>query len=363
MAHVEHHPNGHHDRVRTIRAKWVVQAIGFDVPAPRPLPLQSARVISTTPQRLRADGVFDSDAPVYIVGGGKTGLDTAHALVSRRSRRRVTLLNGSGTVFADRDLLAPRGRRRWWSGRLYSTAFRDVAMRFNGTNEDDVFDFFRRTMCVSLDPSDQQFFFGIMSQAERDALDRGLDQIVNDYLDGVVDAQRGTRLLLRGGGSLPVSEGSVFVNCTGHLMRHRHPYEPFLSPEGAVLSITPRSMTHFLTSMAGYLLPHLFFSGRLRDTGLYALDGEEMRRRGGRLYHTALVSLTFLNTILAHEALPVRVMSRCGLDLDRLYPLPRRLLGFIDVKRNGARYVDHCRTALDRVQAETGVRCGRLEAA
>ncbi|RAI00664.1 potassium transporter [Acuticoccus sediminis] len=360
---VEIHPNDAPERRRIITAKKVIRAIGFDIPALEPLPLQSNYVLSTTPQRLSADGVFDTRAPVYIVGGGKTGMDTAHALVERTPRRRITLLNGNGTVFANRDILAPAGMRTWWRGRLFTSIFRDLAMRFDGTNADDVFDHFRTTSSVSLDPSDKQFFFGILSEAEVDELDWGLDQIVNDYLEDVVDGDRGTMAVLRGGGRLPVVPGSIFVNCTGHMLRHNHPYEPYLSERGAVLSITPRSMTHFLTSMAGYLLSHLFLSDTLKDAELYALDGEALRRQGGHIYQTSLFSLTFLNTIIAHEALPFRAMNRCGLDFDRIYPLHRRVPAMIDVKRNGSRYVKHCRTSLDRVRDTYGVQCGPLKMA
>ena len=59
-----------------------------------------------------------SDAPVWIIGGGKTAMDTAHALITRYPGREVNLVAGRGTFFVNRDLVFATGVRRWWSGTL-----------------------------------------------------------------------------------------------------------------------------------------------------------------------------------------------------------------------------------------------------
>jgi len=64
--------------VRTIQAKRTINAAGWDVPVTRPLELSSQNVVSTTPVLLSADD-NDPGAPVVIVGGGKTGMDTFQA--------------------------------------------------------------------------------------------------------------------------------------------------------------------------------------------------------------------------------------------------------------------------------------------
>ena len=51
-----------------------------------------------------------SDTPVWIIGGGKTAMDTAHALITEYPGREVNLVAGSGTFFIKpRPLLPCRG--------------------------------------------------------------------------------------------------------------------------------------------------------------------------------------------------------------------------------------------------------------
>lgn len=360
MVRIECEPEGGTGTPRVIHARKVIKALGFDVPRQEPLRFTSRGVVSTTPAELRGEEGFDRKAPAYVIGGGKTGMDTANALISDKADRSVTLINGRGAVFAERDTFFPPANRRWRDGTLVATAFRDLALAFNGANEDQAFDYLRRNFAIGVGKGRELFFFGILSRAERDKIESGLCDIVNDYLEDVVDGENGPEMVLRGGERRPVEPGSVFVNCTGHLLRHGHDYEPYLSPGGAVLTITPRSMAHFLSSVSAYFLSHLFFRGKLREAGLYEFDGESILKKNGRVYHTALISLSVMNLILMIQALPFRVVNRCGLDFDRLYPLPRRALALLDLKINGHRHVAHCRTALDRVRKLHGVRCGPL---
>ena len=289
-------------------------------------------------------------------------MDTAYSLLTRANPPPVSLINGNGTVFLERDRLFPSGPARWWRGRLMTRLFRDHALLFDGGNVDESFDRLKRTACVSVDEDARQFFLGILSRSERDVIARGLAQVVNDYLVDVVDSPSGPVMLLRSGKRLAVAEGSVIVNCTGNLLRHPHPYEPYLSAGGAILSVTPRSMIGPLTSGAAYFLSHLFFRGELRDAPLYEFDGEAILQRDRRVYHSALMSLSFMNSLVVLQALPYSAFARCGLDLDSLRPFPKRLACFLDLKINGSRYIRHCRRALDHVAETYGVRCGPLAA-
>jgi len=359
MARIECEPVDGTEDLRIIEAKQVVKAIGFDVPTPEPLPLSSPSVVSTTPRNLAWES--SDAAPVFIVGGGKTGMDTAHAMITRSPGRAVSLINGKGTVFVRRETFFPSGSRRWWDGQMIATFFRDMALRFDGSNEDEIFAHMSRNFTVTVPGSAENFFFGILSEEERDTIANGLNDIHNDYLTDVVDGQGGPEMVMRSGKRHAVPAGSVFVNCTGHLVRHSHAYEPYLSKSGAVLSITPRSLPHFLSTMSAYFLSHLFFSGKLAETPLYELDCEEIMKKGNRIYHTALMSLSFLNMLIMLRALPFKVFDQCGLDIDRLYPLHRRAVALLDLKLNSKRYIAHCRAALDRVRDRTGVRCGPLD--
>jgi ribulose 1,5-bisphosphate synthetase/thiazole synthase len=362
VARIEYQANDGSGGPRVIEAKKVIKAFGFDVPLPDPLALTSQNVISTTPLQLSQNGGFTGTSPVFVVGGGKTGMDTAHTLIEQACGRPITLINGKGTVFVNRAILFPRGARRWWDGRLLVSAFRDMALRYDGTNEDETFDYFRREYAIHLDGSAEQFLFGILSKEERDAIAAGLRGIVNDYLDDVVDGADGPEMVLRSGRRVPVEPGSVFVNCTGHLVRHGHRYEPYLSQQGTILAITPRSIIHYLSSVSAYFLTHMFFLDKLADAPLYEFDAEGAFSKDRRMCHTAVMSVSFMNLITLLQTLPFRVFDRCGLDIDRLFPLPRRLAALIDLKLNGDRYVAHCREALDRVREIHSVRCGPLTA-
>ena len=84
---------------------------------------------------MRGDEMRASDTPVWIIGGGKTAMDTAHALITEYPGREVNLVAGSGTFFVSRDRFFPTGARRWWGGALVSSIAVEVARRFDGTNE------------------------------------------------------------------------------------------------------------------------------------------------------------------------------------------------------------------------------------
>ena len=191
----------------------------------------------------------------------------------------------------------------------------------------------------------------------------GLRETVNDYLDDVVDGAQGPELVLRSGQRIPVQQGSVFINCTGHLVRRAHPYEPFLSQRGAILSINPHSVIHYLSSVSSYFLSHMFFLAKLDTTPLYEFDAEGTFAKNSRMCHTAVMTVSFMNIILLLKVLPIRAFNQCGLDLDRLFPLPRRAKAIANIKLHGWRYLAHCRKALDRVREIYGVHCGPLVAA
>lgn len=358
---VEYHANERPGQRRLLRARRVIRAIGFDVPAIEPLALSSAQVRSSVPQDLAREGALDETAPVYIVGGGKTALDTAHALLSRMPGRRVTIVKGDGMLFADRDQLAPRGVRRWWQGRPLGATLCAMALHFDGKNEDSVFDRLRRSVGIGLGGAEEGFLFGMLSRAERDFVARGLDGQIDDYLDDVRDGPETPELHLRRGGRVPVARGSIFVNCTGHLLRGSHRYAPYVSAAGAILSVGPRSMVHFQSSMSAFLLAHLFLSGRLAEAGLYELDAEALRRLNGRAYHCAAATLSVLNLLLAARVLRASAWRNCLIDLDRHFPLPRRLPFMLHLLRHAGEYAAHCQWALDRVRLAYGVRCGPLE--
>lgn len=93
----------------TIRAGKLIKAYGVRVTPNDALELSSDRVRSVSPDScdVRFGEIHDSDAPVWVIGSGKTAMDTAHALITSRPGREVNMVAGSGTFFTSRDRFSP----------------------------------------------------------------------------------------------------------------------------------------------------------------------------------------------------------------------------------------------------------------
>lgn len=358
-AEVIWHPNGQPDESRSVLAQRAIFASGLDYQKADPLPLSSGRVISIIPQDLRATLAAHPGAPVLVVGGGKTGMDTILATLTQDPARKITLINGRGIFFYNRTKYLPDGLQRWTSGKLVSRVFHDSAMLFDGDNEDQVIDDFRNT--YSTDPSGRagQYLYGVQSEEEHARITAGLAETLPDYLTDIDDGPKGPVMRLRSGAAHPVSEGSIVVNCTGSFFRAASLAErrPLLSPEGTVLSITPQDGFHFLTSVAGFFLPHLLYRGALRGRGFCSFDHEALFLRNRNAWVGASVAQAYLNQVIATQTLPMLLLDRCGLDFDRWYPLPRRMLALFQMKAGARADITHCRKALDRVADRFGIAC------
>jgi hypothetical protein len=353
----------HDGRVIDIEADRLIKAYGQRIEANEPLELSSERVRSVSPEQLDVRGaeMRASGAPVWVVGGGKTGMDTAHALITGQPGREVNLLAGPGTFFINRDRAFPRGLRRWWAGEPISGVLTQLARRFDGTNETEVMDWYRSEHGTWLTPESGNFLAAFLSEAENETITSGLNDVVTDYLVDVADRNGSSEVILRSGATKPCEPGSWVVNCTGSLLRGEHPYEPYTSPSGRVLSIQNRSSTlpFPLGGTAAYFLTHLMFLDRLAQVPLYEADAEELRRKASPyVMASALLSLHLYNLSLVADAVPARVFTQNGLDIDRWYPLPRRLLASARFMLTHQRDRRHHKRTLDTVAERFGVRCG-----
>lgn len=345
-----------------VTAQRCVKAFGFRVPKNTALPLTSPMVTSIVP----GDPAFEAqlanhpDAPVYIVGGGKTGMDTAHTLITRYPAREINLIVGRGTIFASRDRSFPAGLRRWWGSPTTLGYFLDLCSRYDGRNAAAIFEEFKATRGVHLPGTGGQYMFGILSRAENDTIAAGINACINDYFVDVVDTPEGPAIIFRSGARRAVPRGAIVVNCTGYVMRQDYPYEPFLSAGGRVVSIQPTSGIHFLTTFAAYFLVHLFFLGELARLPLYEMDYQALLRKDKVAFPFAAMTQVLYNTIVIMETVPARVMTECGLDFDRWYPLHRRLLGVMRLKRHAPNYLARFRATLNTVAKTYDIRCGLL---
>ncbi|MGV0745045.1 FAD-dependent oxidoreductase [Mycolicibacterium sp. XJ870] len=349
-------------RQQVIDAKKLIKAYGLRVVPNEPLELSSARVHSVSPDYcdVRGADMRDSSAAVWLIGGGKTAMDTAHSLVTAYPGREVNLVAGSGTFFTCREKFFPTGIRRWWGTPLLSSMAIDMSRRFDGTNEHDVERWFRSSYGTWLTPETGNFLYGVLSEAENRTIAAGINDVIMDHLEDVVDRNGSTELVLRSGATKAVEAGSWIINCTGYLTHSAHPYEPYASGDGTVLSIQPRSATMHLTTYMAYFTSHLMFLDKLRDLPLYELDMQDLLNRAKPVLPYALFSLAQYNLGLIADSVPAKVFGECGLDYDRWYPWLRRTAGGLRFMRIHGREREHLRRTLDTVRDRFDVRCGPL---
>jgi thioredoxin reductase len=345
-----------------VEAKRLIKAYGLRVLPNDPLEISSARVRSVSPDfcDIRRGEMRASDTPVWIIGGGKTAMDTAYALITEYPGREVNLVAGSGTFFASRDRLYPAGARRWWRGTLVSRIATEMARRFDGTNETDVGTWFRTTYGTWLTPETGNFLLGVLSESENRTIAAGLNDVIMDHFVDAIDRDGAIDLVFRSGATKAIQQGSWIVNCTGYVMRVDHAYEPYVSPSAAVVSIQPRSAVLHLPAFMGYFLTHLMFLGKARDVPLYELDMQDLRRKSNAALPYTMFTLAQYNLSLIADSVPTKVFLDCGLDFDRWYPLPRRMVGTARFMLTHRREREHQRRTLDTVRERFDVRCGPL---
>jgi hypothetical protein len=350
---------------RIAEAKRLIKAPGLAVEPNQPLSVSSDRVHSVSPDfcDVRTGEIAESSAPVWVIGGGKTAMDTAHALIRAHPGREVNVLAGSGTFFACRDKLFPTGARRWWGGNPGVPMFLQWSRRFDGANERDAMDWYRSAVGITPTEGARNFAFGLLSEAEAETIRSGVTDMVSDHLVDAVDRGAHVELVLRSGASRQIEPGSWLVNCTGYLFGERpqhRTYEPYVSAGGNVGVITTRSATALLPSFGGYYLGHLMMLGQLGELPMYELDGYELARQSREAWACATVTMSLYNLSLIADNAPQKVLSQNGLNLDRWYPAHRYLFGGLQFIRAYRREREHWRQSLDRVQERFDVRCGPI---
>jgi hypothetical protein len=337
---------------RVIEADRLIRASGHAVSPKDPLELSSERVRSVSPDHcdMRDPEMAASDAPVWVIGGGKTAMDTAHTLVTTYPGREINLVAGAGTFFMQREEVFPDGAKRWWGGTVMSSLAMGAARRFDGTNATEVNAWIHDTCGTSLVPNPRNFMFGVLSEAETRTIGAGLSRVLTDYLEDVVDLDEQPQLVLRGGDTIAIEPGSWIVNCTGYLLKETRTDEPAVSAGGNVVSVHTNAATGAVPAGVAYFLTHLMYRGQLHDAPLYELDLGALRRRAPADYASALAALELHNLSVILERVPSRVMMNRGVDLDGWYPLPRQMLSATRFMATHRRHRDHSRRCLDRLR-------------
>jgi hypothetical protein len=351
--------------VLVVETEKLIKAYGLRVTPNDPLHLSSANVHSVSPDfcDVRSGDIRASDAPVWIIGGGKTAMDTAHALITNCPGREVNLVAGRGTFFSTRDILFAEGIRRWYRGTLGATLAKQIARKFDGTNEVEVREWFRSTYGTYVTPHADNYVAGLLSESESKTISAGLNDVVMDYLVDAADHDGTPELTFRSGSRRTITPGSWIVNCTGYLGIDGDPppYEPYVSASGAVISIQPRSATLHLPAFMGYYLTHLLFTDKIRDVPLYEVDWYELRQKSSVAFAYVLFTLAGHNLSLIYDNVPARVFSENALDFDAWYPLTRRLPSTARFMLTHRRERERSAHVLDTVRERFDIRCGPLQ--
>ncbi|MGA8850272.1 MAG: FAD-dependent oxidoreductase [Aeromicrobium sp.] len=346
----------------TITADHVINAAALDIAALQPLALTSDRVRSVSPETcdMRTGEIAENDDPVWIIGSGKTAMDTALALMTAKPGREINMIAGSGTFFGRREQFFPTGAKRWWGGTRFNQLLAEIADRFDGTNEHDVLAWYRGTYGTWATPRAEHHLVGLMSETESERIRSGLGEVVMGHLDDAADIGDGVMLTLRAGEPIVVQPGSWVVNCTSHFGNHTNePSVPYVSASGRVVTIG-RSGIFGFTSFGGYFLTHLLYAGKILDVPLLEIKEPEV------LLHTsspaAIVGVLVLaqhNIGIAFDHLPTKVFQDgFGLDFDRWFPAPRRMVGQLRFMARRKRRGEHCRQALETLGDRFGVTIG-----
>lgn len=288
-----------------VRADRLIVATGADTAPLAPLKFSTSTVHSLSPNMvltpewtLRMRFGPDADKPIFVLGSGKTSLDTIYCLTKAYPdvAHRIRCISGSGTWFMNRAIFFPSNPYEAWAP--WSTAPSDILARaielYDGTNANEVY----RAMAeesnayVSAIPNPQTHKAGLASVEEiehvRGVLSPSEDKVFKAYLLDVTDdpddldmavltlrpcaaksgpksgAKRGSPSDSEGTGSASATQviraprGSFVINCTGHLKPV--PHSAVLSGHDRVLQ--PQSFCGFSGPSANYLT-HLFYLGTL----------------------------------------------------------------------------------------------------
>ena len=263
-----------------VTADRLIKAGGFDIKIKEPLRFSStARVHTLSPvdvlsakwNALMSYG-SDAGAPIWVIGSGKTAMDTMYQLTRRLgpTRGRLRCIAGRGTYFIRREAAFTDD---WWElnkpgTRTGSDFFVDMLEMYDGTNEAEVYaEMQSKGFLHSPIDGPTNFLLGMCSTEEVETVRAALspqDQcVIKGHLMDIIDneddddggSSDGCLMKVRGvDGTVftrQLPTGSFVINCTDHIGLGTNFFDPVVSDDGLVLA--PQMLCGFSGPSANHL--------------------------------------------------------------------------------------------------------------
>lgn len=205
---------------------------------------------------------------------------------------------------------------------------KDLTIRYDGTNEKEIFEYFKKTYGLSLDADAAHCFSAFISPEEVDFISRHVTQIFNDYLVDVIDKDNETVIKFRSRDEISIEAGSWFINCTGYIVPEVPTVEPYLSPQKTVVSFQLTSTIGIHVSNAYHLI-HLWYLDKLFNLPIYDLNIAKLVRQNKQAYLLIAITHAIYNQLILMNNVPLKVIRNAGGNFDDWYPFYRQLFSFL----------------------------------
>lgn len=345
-----------------IKANKCIKSFGFNVRPNAPMKFSTDKVHSLSPESeaMLNGTVANDNKPVFIIGGGKTSMDAANYILAQNPDRKIHFIIGRGTYFLNRDTFFPAGIRKNWHGVTITECLTDITYRYDENDLNKATEHIKSKYALAPFPDARQTLIGLLSPEEAERVEKATEEAVYDYLTDVKEEGDKAILHFKSGKQQKTEPGSWFINCSGHLfLEKKEKTDPILSEKGKVLSIQSTESAFVFTSFAGYFLPHLWFRNQYQQVPFLKFNHEELIKKDKESYFYATAAQVIHNQIRCIEALPLSVVTKCGLNFDKWFPFHRQLPVIIKLLMKKKKHLQKTKETIqkicDRHEVEVGI--------
>lgn len=311
-----------------LQTKHVIDARAFNYPGQH---MQSSA--SSSPEVQLADlPKYHSERPdnvsdrlYVIVGGGKTGVDTALWLADhRKPSDEVLMITGRSKYFFCREHILPKKPNQSLSTPVLGGIFLQMAKEYDGSNETELLEKLREEgVLFSIGGSAAcSTNFGIVSRLEMQRLEESTKVFPNDYFSSVEQESDGSyRIHLRSGASLTTQKEVVVVNCRSSSQERANAFSVDVHPLQEDGSVKFGSLLGF-TGPTYYLMTTLYVKGKLKQMPIYGVPGDYVAKKVDGTWDVKYGMKVLTNTMNAFQLLSPADIASFTLDINSWAPVP-----------------------------------------